>query len=99
MIGTRNWEQTSILEMKLGGKKEVAVPFLPNSGYAFPASKNSWHGVDVIPHGAPIRNSLMMVWYVDGIVGKIVAKVRNVSWKFQSEVPCLVEQIPINLLT
>ncbi len=65
-------------------KTDVAVPFLPNSGYAFPVSKNSWHGVDVIPSEATERNSLMMVWYVDGPVATLMAKARHVLRSLQA---------------
>ncbi|MCY4149990.1 MAG: hypothetical protein OXF73_11725 [Gammaproteobacteria bacterium] len=65
-------------------KTDISVPFLPNSGYAFPVTKNSWHGVDVTPPEAPERNSLMMIWYVDGKLAKLAATARHVLRRFQT---------------
>ena len=50
---------------------DSTVPYLPNSGYAFPVTEGSWHGVDPIPPGAPPRDSLMLIWYVDGAWKKL----------------------------
>lgn len=47
-----------------GLERAVTLPFLPNSGYAFPVTTNSWHGVDPIETDTP-RNSLMLIWYLD----------------------------------
>ncbi len=57
---------------------DVRVPFLPNSGYAFPVTSDSWHGVDTVPPGATPRDSLMLVWYVDGAWKKLGAASRAV---------------------
>lgn len=49
----------------LGKKFEEAkrFPFLPNSGYAFAVSnsrvRKSWHGVELVPNGAGVRNTLL----------------------------------------
>ena len=61
------------------GRLEIdsTVPYLPNSGYAFPVTEGSWHGVDPIPPGAPPRDSLMLVWYVDGAWKKLGAAARQ----------------------
>ena len=50
-----------------GGLERVkTVPFLPNTGYAFTATAASWHSVDPIPAGVNARDSLMLIWYLDG---------------------------------
>lgn len=56
---------------------DSTVPYLPNSGYAFPVTEGSWHGVDPIPPGAPPRDSLMLVWYVEGAWKKLEAAARQ----------------------
>ena len=58
-------------------ERDVIVPFLPNTGYAFPVTDESWHGVDIIPPGAPVRDSLMLIWYVGG-AAKLGAEFRRV---------------------
>jgi hypothetical protein len=40
-------------------------PFLPNGGYGFAVGWFSWHGVERIPAGAGVRDSLMLVYYRD----------------------------------
>lgn len=58
-----------------GGRLErtVSVPFLPNTGYAFAVTEDSWHGVGAIPPDAPVRDSLMLVWYVEGALPRLRA--------------------------
>lgn len=58
-------------------KWDCAVPYLPNTGYAFAVTENSWHGVNTIPPETPARDSLMLVWYVDGPRAKLSAAVRR----------------------
>lgn len=43
--------------------------FMPNAGYAFAVSENSWHGCDSIPTGIGDRHSLLLVHYVEPHVG------------------------------
>ncbi len=57
-------------------ERDVSVPFLPNSGYALAVTENSWHGVDIIPPGAPGRDSLMLVWHAGGAVARLAAQAR-----------------------
>lgn len=41
------------------------VPFEPGRAYAFAVGRTSWHGVERIPEGAGVRDSLMLVWFRD----------------------------------
>ena len=40
-------------------------PFVPGGGYGFAVGVFSWHGVERIPAGAGVRDSLMLVYYRD----------------------------------
>ncbi len=40
------------------------IPFVRNSGYAFPVADNSWHGVARLAEYESPRNSLMLIYYV-----------------------------------
>jgi hypothetical protein len=42
-----------------------ALPFLPNSGYAFAVTTESWHSVKVMSASGPPRNSLMVTYFYD----------------------------------
>lgn len=42
-----------------------AMPFAPNSGYAFGVTPDSWHSVRPIRPGDKPRNSLMIIYYYD----------------------------------
>jgi hypothetical protein len=44
-------------------KRVKTFDFLPNSGYAFAVSKNSWHGRDLVPDNLGTRNSLMLIYF------------------------------------
>ncbi len=57
-------------------ERDVSVPYLPNTGYAFAVTENSWHGVDTIPPGAPDRDSLMLVWNAEGAAAKLATSAR-----------------------
>ncbi|MFG0336223.1 MAG: hypothetical protein ACF8TS_22930 [Maioricimonas sp. JB049] len=52
-----------------GFEKVKQVQFLPNSAYAFcvlnTVTKRSWHGRDMLPDGAGVRNSLLHLYYED----------------------------------
>ena len=39
------------------------IPFVRNSGYAFPIADNSWHGVARLTEDESPRNSLMLIYY------------------------------------
>lgn len=41
------------------------LPFLPNSGYAFPVTTQSWHSVAQMRESDGARNSLMLIWYLE----------------------------------
>ena len=69
-----NRGESGVLEL------DTTIPYLPNSGYAFPVTDNSWHGVRTIPAGAPDRDSLMLVWYVEGALARLGAAARQV-WR------------------
>lgn len=70
-------------------KKSATLPFLPNSGYSFPVTRNSWHGVDRIPPAEAARDSLMFIWYLDGRWEKLSAKaeqaVRSIRSRWRRE--------------
>lgn len=38
-------------------------PFLPGRGYAFSVGLISWHGVERIPEGAGVRDSILLIYY------------------------------------
>jgi hypothetical protein len=44
-----------------------ALKFVPNSGYAFAVTSDSWHSVAPMTEADGIRDSLMMFYYVDDI--------------------------------
>ncbi|HWF19596.1 MAG TPA: hypothetical protein VG754_10015 [Verrucomicrobiae bacterium] len=49
-----------------GGFNEICtLPFLPDSGYAFPVTTESWHSVKVMNTNGPPRNSLMVTYFYD----------------------------------
>jgi len=39
--------------------------FLPNTAYAFPVTRHSWHGREALPPGEDARESLLLVYYLD----------------------------------
>jgi hypothetical protein len=45
--------------MRVAGR----LPFLPNTGYAFPVRWNSFHGVERLPDAAGVRHTLMNTFY------------------------------------
>jgi len=57
----------TVLHERLAGgsfAEVLALPFLPNTGYAFVVTSESWHSVKVL-NGGPPRNSLMVTYYYD----------------------------------
>jgi tetratricopeptide (TPR) repeat protein len=49
------------------GKFHLArkLEYLPNSGYSFAVTENSWHGVRVLTEEAAVRDSMMLVYYLE----------------------------------
>lgn len=41
------------------------MEFLPNSGYAFPVGRHTWHGRETVPDDAGERNSILLFYYLD----------------------------------
>jgi hypothetical protein len=41
------------------------MPFLPNSGYAFPVGRHSWHGRDAMPETLGERHSILLFYFRD----------------------------------
>ncbi len=39
------------------------VPFLPNSGYAFPVGRHSWHGREAVPETLDERHSILHFYF------------------------------------
>jgi hypothetical protein len=62
-----------------GGFTEVAaLPFRPNTGYAFAVTKESWHSVKVMNGGGQPRNSLMVIYFYDqGLIRESVKLVKR----------------------
>jgi hypothetical protein len=49
-----------------GGFHEIcALPFMPDTGYAFAVTPESWHSVKVMNGGGAPRNSLMVTYFYD----------------------------------
>lgn len=46
-------------------EKVKQFPFVPNSGYAFPVGRSTWHGRDPVPDHAGERNSILLFYYLD----------------------------------
>ncbi|MDX1483160.1 MAG: hypothetical protein R3229_01660 [Alphaproteobacteria bacterium] len=53
------------------------IPFVRNSGYAFPVSDKSWHGVTRLSRDELPRHSLMLIYYVTPHLAKRVF----LAWK------------------
>ncbi|HSI11043.1 MAG TPA: hypothetical protein VK961_03315 [Chthoniobacter sp.] len=52
-------------------EKIKSLPFLPNTGYAFPVAADSWHSVEQMRDTDGERNSLMLIYYVrQGALGE-----------------------------
>jgi hypothetical protein len=41
------------------------MPFLPNSGYAFPVGRRSWHGREEVPEALGERHSILLFYFRD----------------------------------
>jgi hypothetical protein len=46
-------------------ERVVQMPFLPNSGYAFPVSRRSWHGREAVPEALGERHSILLFYFRD----------------------------------
>lgn len=56
-----------------GYSKFKTLDFLPNTGYAFPVSSESWHSVQKMISSDRPRNSLMVIYYVhQGLLGESI---------------------------
>jgi hypothetical protein len=55
----------NLLSLKNMFEKVRQMPFLPNSGYAFPVGRHSWHGREEIPDAGGERNSILLFYYRD----------------------------------
>ncbi len=62
----RLFNPRNLLSVKNMFEKVVQLPFLPNSGYAFPVGAHSWHGRDEVPQSCGERNSILLFYYRDG---------------------------------
>lgn len=51
------------------------IPFVQHSGYAFPVSDDSWHGVARLAEHEPPRHSLMLTYYVTPHLAKRIGLV------------------------
>jgi len=52
-------------------EKIKSLRFLPNTGYAFPVTAESWHSVEQMSNSDGERNSLMLIYYVrQGALGE-----------------------------
>jgi hypothetical protein len=48
-----------------GLRKHVQMKFLPNSGYAFAVSDDSWHSADTVGPEVTTRDSILLTYFVD----------------------------------
>ena len=55
----------NLLSLKNMFQKVRQMEFLPNSGYAFPVGRHSWHGREAIPEASGERNSILLFYYRD----------------------------------
>lgn len=63
-----------------GHSKFKTLEFLPNTGYAFPVSSESWHSVKKMDSADRPRNSLMVIYYVhQGMVGEFINALKQLA--------------------
>lgn len=63
-----------------GYSKFKNLDFLPNTGYAFPVSSESWHSVQKMDSSDKPRNSLMVIYYVhQGIMGELINALKQLA--------------------
>jgi hypothetical protein len=61
----RLFNPRNLLSLKHLFQKVRQMEFLPNSAYAFPVGRHSWHGRDAIPDASGERNSILLFYYRD----------------------------------
>jgi hypothetical protein len=61
----RLFNPRNLLSLKNMFEKVRQMEFLPNSGYAFPVGRHSWHGREEIPEASGERNSILLFYYRD----------------------------------
>ena len=61
----RLFNPRNLLSLKNMFQKVRQMEFLPNSGYAFPVGRRSWHGREEIPEASGERNSILLFYYRD----------------------------------
>ncbi|MCE9543521.1 MAG: DUF3876 domain-containing protein [Verrucomicrobia bacterium] len=60
--------------------KFKTLDFLPNTGYAFPVSPESWHSVQKMDSSDRPRNSLMVIYYVhQGMLGEFINALKQLA--------------------
>ncbi|AVT81772.1 hypothetical protein [Rhodopseudomonas palustris] len=52
--------------------KARQMKFAPNSGYAFAVDKHTWHSADTVPAGVETRDSILLTYFVDQGVLKVL---------------------------
>ena len=59
-------------------QKIRSLEFLPNTGYAFPVTAESWHSVEQMNDSDGERNSLMLIYYVrQGALGEAFVSLKR----------------------
>ena len=61
----RLFNPRNLLSLKNMFEKVKQFDFAPNSGYAFPVGRRTWHGRDAVPDTAGERNSILLFYYLD----------------------------------
>ena len=59
----RPWDLGNLLAKRTPLVEFHRFPFLPGRGYAFSVGLISWHGVERIPEGAGVRDSILLIYY------------------------------------
>lgn len=59
------FDPRNLLSLEHLFEKVRQMPFLPNSGYAFPVGRRSWHGREAVPEVLGERHSLLLFYFRD----------------------------------
>jgi hypothetical protein len=59
------FDPRNLLSLEHLFEKVRQMPFLPNSGYAFPVGRRSWHGREEVPEALGERHSLLLFYFRD----------------------------------
>lgn len=59
------FDPRNLLSLEHLFEKVRQMPFLPNSGYAFPVGRRSWHGREAVPETLGERHSLLLFYFRD----------------------------------